>query len=129
MDQPVGFDASIYQPSLDFSFKNDTPNYVLVQSSWNSESQNLYFKLYGTPDGRTVEITEPVVSNIVAPPEPHYQDDPTLPKGTVKQIDFEAWGASSRFSRTVSRGGEVIYEDTFSSTYQPWRAVYLVGTN
>lgn len=129
LDQPVGFDASIYQPSLDFQFKNDTPNYVLVQSGWDSITQTLYFRIYGTPDGRTVEVTEPVVSNFIEPPKPLYQDDPELPKGTVKQIDFEAWGATSKFSRTVSKNGEILYQDNFSSTYQPWRAVYLVGTN
>ncbi|MBT6400985.1 hypothetical protein HN803_06760 [candidate division WWE3 bacterium] len=129
IDQPVGFDASIYQPSLDFQFKNDSPNYVLVQTSWNSGEQSLTFDIYGTPDGRTVEISEPAVSNYIAPPEPLYQDDDSLPKGTVKQVDFEAWGATSQFSRTVTKNNEVLHEDNFRSTYQPWRAVYLVGTN
>ncbi len=128
IDRPVGFDASIYQPSLDFQFKNDTPNHVLVQSEWDLATQTLAFKIYGTPDGRSVEITEPVVSGVTPPPDPLYQDDPNLPLGTTKQIDFEAWGASVYFSRTVTKGDTVLHEDTFNSMYQPWRAIYLVGT-
>src|SRR3989344_2922167 len=127
-DRPVGFDASVFQPSLDFQFKNDTPNHVLVATSWNLDEQTLTFKLYGTPDGREVEITEPVVTNEIAPPEALYQDDPTLDKGVVRQVDFSAWGATAQFSRTVTRGGEILSQDTFKSTYQPWRAIYLVGT-
>ena len=127
-DRPVGFDASVFQPSLDFQFKNDTPNHVLVATSWNLDEQTLTFKLYGTPDGREVEITEPVVTNEIAPPEALYQDDPTLDKGVVRQVDFSAWGATAQFSRTVTRGGEILSQDTFKSTYQPWRAIFMVGT-
>lgn len=127
IDKKVGFDASVYQPSLDFQFKNDTPNYILIQSSWNLPKQTLTFKIYGTPDGRTVEISEPVVTNLVAPPEALYQKDPTLLKGTIKQIDWSAWGANVSFTRLVKRGEKILQRDIFSSRYRPWQAVYLVG--
>jgi vancomycin resistance protein YoaR len=125
---PVGFDASIFQPTWDFQFKNDTPNYVLVQSSYNLNESSLTFKIYGTPDGRTVDISQPVVTNQSPPPPALYQDDPTLPKGVTKQVDYPAWGASVKFTRTVKRGDVVLFEDVFNSRYQPWRAIYLVGT-
>ncbi|OGC70236.1 hypothetical protein A2415_01020 [candidate division WWE3 bacterium RIFOXYC1_FULL_39_7] len=128
IDSKPGFDASIYQPSLDFQFRNDTPNYVLVQSEADPASATLKFKIYGTPDGRQVEITEPVITNQAPPPEAQYVDDPSLPKGTTKQVDFAAWGAHASFTRTVRKNGEILHNETFSSRYQPWRAVYLVGT-
>ncbi len=127
-NMPVGFDASIFQPTWDFQFKNDTPNYVLVQSSYDLNASSLTFKIYGTPDGRTVEISTPVVTNQIPPPPALYQDDPTLPKGVTKQVDFPAWGATVKYTRTVKRGGTVLFEDLFNSVYQPWRAIYLVGT-
>lgn len=127
-DAPIGFDASVYQPTLDLRFKNDTAHYVLVQASWDLNNYSLTFKLYGTPDGREVEISDPVVTNLTAAPAPLYQDDPTLAKGVVKQIDFSAGGASASFTRTVSRNDEVLYNDTFRSWYRPWRAIFLVGT-
>lgn len=127
-DLPVGFDAAIFQPSWDFKFKNDTEAYILVQAYANIEENSLTFKLYGTPDGRKVEISDPVISGQAPPPEPVYEDDPTLPKGTVQQVDYAVWGATSTFTRTVKKGDEVLYNDTFTSKYQPWRAVYKVGT-
>jgi len=62
------------------------------------------------------------------PPEALYQDDPTLPKGTTKQVDWAAWGARVSFTRRVFRGGELLQDDLFESRYFPWRAVYKVGT-
>ena len=128
IDKPVGFDAAVFQPSLDFQFKNDTPNYILVQLDAKPAENSISFRLYGTPDGRSVEITQPVISNQSPPPAPLYQDDPTLKKGITRQVDFPAWGASVSFSRTVKRADQVIYNDTFKSSYQPWRAIFMVGT-
>jgi vancomycin resistance protein YoaR len=127
-DGPPGLDASVFQPSVDFQFKNDTSSYILVQAYPDPKNYTLNFKIYGTPDGRKVEITKPVVTAVVPAPEPLYQDDPTLEKGKVKQVDWAANGANVSFNRTVQRGDEVLYEDTFTSKYQPWRAVYLKGT-
>ena len=127
-DQPVGFDAAIYQPSWDFRFKNDTEHYVLVQSEVDPANYTLKFQIFGTSDGRKVEITEPVVTGQTPPPPALYQDDPTLAKGVTKQVDFPAWGAKVTYSRTVTRDGEELFVDNFAGRYQPWRAVYLVGT-
>lgn len=127
-DMPVGFDAAVFQPSWDLKFKNDTNAYILVQTSANLEDYSLTFRLYGTSDGRSAEITEPIVTGITPPPEPLYENDPTLPKGTVQQVDYAAWGATSTFTRTVTRNGEELFSDTYTSKYQPWRAIYKVGT-
>ncbi len=127
-DMPVGFDAAVFQPSWDFKFKNDTKAYVLVHSYVSTEESKITFKIYGTPDGRVVEISKPVITGQTPPPEPLYEDDPNLKKGVTVQVDFPAWGATSVFTRTVKRGDEVLFTDTFSSKYQPWRAVFKVGT-
>jgi vancomycin resistance protein YoaR len=127
-DMPVGFDAAIFQPSWDFKFKNDTNAYVLIQAHSNLSENSLTFKIYGTPDGRSVEISEPVVTDQSPPPPPLYEDDPTLPKGVVRQVDYAAWGATATFTRTVRKEDTILFTDTFTSRYQPWRAVYKVGT-
>ncbi len=121
-----GLDAAIYYPSLDLRFVNNTPKYILI-SAYVSGTR-LIFDLYGTSDGRDVKISEPVVSNLRPAPEPKYQDDPTLPRGTVKQVDFAASGAIAKFTQTVRLNGSEIINDSFSSNYRPWQAVYLVGT-
>jgi vancomycin resistance protein YoaR len=100
----------------------------LVQTIVDPASARLQVDIYGTRDGRRVEMTEPVVSNIRPAPEPLYQDDPTLPKGTTKQVDFAAAGATSVFTRKVYKGDKLIIDDTIKSNFRPWQAVFLVGT-
>jgi len=127
-EPPVGFDATVYDPSPDLKFKNDTPAYILIESWWNVGQHTLCFEIYGTDDGRRIEISKSVIHSQSPPPEALYQDDPTLPKGTTKQVDWAAWGARVSFTRRVFRGGELLQDDLFESRYFPWRAVYKVGT-
>lgn len=125
----AGLDATVWAPAVDFVFKNDTPNHILVQAIVDSANAKLVVDIYGTSDGRQVKLSDPVVSNLKPPPPDKYQEDPTLPKGTVKQVDFSAWGATSVFTRKVFKGDQLIIDDTFKSYFKPWQAVYLVGTN
>lgn len=127
-DAPPGIDATVYYPSVDLKFVNDTNNYILIQSFMDPTNLSLTYKLYGKRDGREVTLTKPVITSVSAAPEPLYQDDPTLPKGQTKQVDFAASGANVVFSRTVKKDGKVIIDEKFNSRYAPWRAVFLVGT-
>ncbi len=127
-DSPPGLDATIYIPSVDLKFTNDTGNYILIQSSIDQSTQRLTFFLYGTSDGRKTEVSTPVITNQTPPPPPLYQDDPTRPKGSVEQTEFAAAGANVYFTRNVTRNGETIITDRFESNYRPWQAVYIRGT-
>jgi vancomycin resistance protein YoaR len=123
---PPGLDATIFYPSVDFKFKNDTTHHILVQAYVSGTT--LTVDLYGTSDGRTVSQSTPVfLSRTPALPEIR-QDDPTLPVGEIKQVDFAAAGANISFKRTVTKDGQTLYDETFRSNYRPWAAVYLVGT-
>lgn len=124
----TGYDATVYSPSPDLKFKNDTPAYILIKRVFDPKTTTLNFEFYGTSDGRQTEVSKPVIHSQTRPPAPLYQEDPTLPKGTTKQIDWSAWGAKVTITRQVTRGGEVIQDDSFFSSYKPWQAVYLVGT-
>lgn len=127
-DSPPGLDATIYSPSVDLRFTNDTGNYILIQTAVDPNIQRLTFFLYGTSDGRTTNVSSPVITSQTPPPAPLYQDDPTRPAGSLEQTDFAAWGASVYFTRTVEKNGKVIISDKFVSNYQPWQAVYIRGT-
>ena len=127
-DSPPGFDATVFVPSVDLKFKNDTGNHILVQTLIDPNVLRLTFELYGTKDGREVTISKPVISNESPPPPDVYQDDPTLPKGQIKQVDFAAWGTKVYFTRQVTKNGEVIISDRFDSNFRPWQAIYLRGT-
>jgi vancomycin resistance protein YoaR len=121
-------DATVFSPTHDLKFKNDTANYILIQAKTDIPNYTLVFEIYGTKDDRTVEITKPVILSQSPPPPDLYQDDPTLPKGTIKQVDWKAWGAKVTFNYKVTRNGENITEETFFSNFKPWQAVFLKGT-
>jgi len=127
-DSSPGIDATVYVPSVDFKFKNDTGHHILIQSILDPEELRLTFMIYGTNDGRISEVTTPIITNQTPAPETKFEDDPTLPIGTVKQVDFAAAGANTVFTRTVTRDGKVIISDTFKSNYRPWQAIFLRGT-
>lgn len=127
-DSPPGLDATVYAPHPDLVIKNNTPKHILIQSVYNEKNRTLAFEIYGTSDGRVANVTKPVITSQTPPPEDLYQDDPTLPIGTIKQIEYKAWGAKVRFDYKVERNNEIIFKKTFYSNYQPWQAIYLRGT-
>ena len=127
-DGPPGLDATVYVPSVDLKFKNDTNNYILVQTQINTEMQQLSVFLYGTKDGRSVLLSQPSITNRTPAPPDLYQDDPTLAKGIVKQVDFSAEGSKVSFAREVIKNGKKIISETFISNYAPWQSIFLRGT-
>lgn len=124
----VGLDATVYDPTADLKFKNDTPAHLLIQAYADTKNYKLTFELYGTHDGRIVTISKSRIWDQVPPPPDLYQDDPTLPAGQIKQIDWKAWGAKVAFDYKVERGNELLQDRTFYSAYRPWQAIYLRGT-
>ncbi len=127
-DSQPGFDATVFNPSADLKFKNDTGNAILIQTAIDSPHNKLTFTLYGKKDGRIAQISDVKLYDKKGPPPPSYQDDPTLKRGVIKQVDWPAGGAKTSFHYTVVKNGETIIDKTFFSSFRPWRAVYLVGT-
>lgn len=125
---PPGLDATVYAPSPDFKFTNNTGNHILITAKADPKNYSLIFEIYGTSDGRIAEITKPIISNSIAPPPDVYQDDPSLPVGTIKQVEYRAYGAKVSFNYLVTRNGEELFKKTFVSNYRPWSAVFLRGT-
>jgi len=125
---PPGLDATIYIPERDLKFKNDTPSHIIVVAKTDRKTNTLTFELWGTNDGRKTEVSKPAIRNSTPPPEPLYEEDSTLPKGTVKQADFAAWGADVTITRKVTRGQETLIDEKIFSHYKAWQAIFKVGT-
>jgi len=123
----VGLDATVYSPTTDLKFKNDTPNYLLIQPTIDNTNYSLVFDIYGTDDGRIATTTKPIISSQIAPADDLYIDDPTLPAGTINQTEHKAWGVKVSFNYHVERNGLVLIDQKFSSNYRPWQAVFLKG--
>lgn len=126
-DSLAGLDATVYVPLVDFKFVNDSPHWLLMETYVNPEARTLNWRFYSTSDGRSVDWQTTGLRNRVEPPEPLYQENPELDKGEIEQVDWEVDGADVTVTRTVSRGDQTILQDTFSTHYMPWRAVYEYG--
>ena len=121
-----GMDATIFTPTVDFKFRNDTAAYLLIDPVVDSTNGVITFNFYGTRPERTVAVSEPVITDVVKPEAPAYTVDETLAPGQMKQVEWEKEGMTVAVTRTIVENGTT-RTDTLRSNYQPWRAVYLVG--
>jgi vancomycin resistance protein YoaR len=122
----TGMDATVFPPTVDFRFTNDTPYWLLMETYLYGNRQ-LQWKFYSTSEGRSVEWTTSGPLNVKEAPEPLYRENDELPEGKIEQVDFEADGMDVIVNRTVTRSGEVLHQDTFRTHYLPWRAIYEFG--
>jgi vancomycin resistance protein YoaR len=128
-DSKPGYDATVYAPSADLRFKNDTGHAIAIFTHTDDESRLMRVELWGTKDGRISTLSNYSITNQTPPLPTLYQDDPTLPRGTRKQVDWSAPGARTSFDYTVkNKDGSTRIQKSFVSNFQPWQAVYLVGT-
>lgn len=121
----AGLDATVFVPVVDFKFVNDSSSWLLMETYMNGPS--LTWKFYGTDDGREVSWDTTGLMHVTEPPDPVYEENPDLDEGEIKQVDWAVAGADITVSRQVTRNGEVIITDTYSTHYIPWRAVYQYG--
>lgn len=89
-----GVDATIYYPQVDFKFRNDTDNYILIQTEMVGTT--LKFRYYGTKKKEGVLRGPTFISG---------SSDPNQPSKTV-------------FYRDIKVNGQVTKTDTFYTTYR-----------
>lgn len=123
----AGLDATVFVPIVDFKFRNDTPYWLLMETYVSTSNYSLTWKFYSTKDGRTVDYSSTGLTNIVKAPDPVYRENPDLPQGTKKQVDWAVDGATVTVTRTVTKNGQVIHSDRFYTKYQAWGDVFEYG--
>lgn len=121
----AGLDATIYGPHPDLRFVNDTGNYLLLQG--RAINNEVILELYGKKDGRTVEISKPVISKVIPPAPPKYIASNTLPLGQTKCSEIPHNGVTADAIYTVKYANGEVNEQKFHSVYQPWQKVCLIG--
>lgn len=89
---PPGFDATVYPPSPDLKFINDTPGHVLLQT--RIDGNKLFFEIYGTADGREVKVKGPTTTQ-------------KNPDGSLKTV----------LTQQIWRNGQLEREQIFRSSY------------
>lgn len=123
--EPAGMDATIYEPSPDLKFVNDTGHHVLINSYVKGDE--VIFEFWGTKDGRVVDPITPRIYNIAAPPAMKLVETLDLAPGKKKCTESAHAGADASFTYRVTYADGTEHSETFQSHYRPWQAVCLVG--
>ena len=123
-----GTDSTLYEPSVDFKFLNDTGNYLLLQTSIDYAKQQLVFTLWGKSDGRSGSYTHPTVSKWIPAGAPQDIVVETLKPGEKKcQAAFRGAVASFVYTRFTSSSEKI--ERVFDSYYRPLPKICMVGAS
>ena len=107
---PLGLDAAVFDPGVDFRWTNDTASPVFLYS-WVSDT-SVTFDVWTLPTNRMVTFTDAVQRNFVDVPADQ-PADPAFPKG------YAIKGRDTIRTRTVVENGTVIHRDTWFSHYAP----------
>ena len=92
--KPIGFDATVYIPAPDLKFVNNTNNHILLNTF--VEGNELVFQIFGTKDGRVVEVDGPHITQ-------------RKPDGSMKTYFIQ---------KVSDKNGNLIINDIFRSFYQ-----------
>jgi vancomycin resistance protein YoaR len=124
---PVGFEATVYQPTKNLKFKNDTGKTLLIQAEWDERKETLAFYLFGRAPDRKVTVSAPVVTDFKPAAQPSYTADPNVRLGSQRRIDVPMQGMTSVITRRVVMPDGKVRNDRTRSVYKPWGAVYAVN--
>jgi len=108
---PIGLDAAVFDPGVDFRWTNDTSSPVFLWS-WVGDT-SVTFDVWGMPTGRTVTFSDAAQTNFVDVPKDQ-PADPAFPAG------YAIRGRTVYRTRTVTDStGAVVHRDNWASYYAP----------
>ena len=121
----LGRDATVYWPSLDLKFVNDTKSWVLVKGF--AESDGITVSVYGG-ERRRVESSAGTMTVTGTSPVKRVKD-PKLPVGQTVVEESGTSPSRTSVDRTVySPDGTLIHEETWNTSYKGETRVVRVGT-
>jgi vancomycin resistance protein YoaR len=121
---PLGLDATV-SGSQTMRFRNDTPNAILIRGF--ASPGYVHYEIWSVPNGRTVSLSRPSVSNVVKGYDTTVQTA-SLPAGTSERTEWPVDGKDVVVTRTVrDAAGHVIHRDTFVSHYHRMVGINRIG--
>lgn len=121
-----GLDATIYLGGPDLKIVNDTGKHIVVQAYTKNEYE-LYFILYGTSDGRSIEMEGPYLSNNQNPPQTIYKETTDLKPGVKKEVEHAHKGFDALWYRIIKGADGAIIKETIQTKYKAMPAKVMVG--
>ena len=125
---PIGLDATIYDPVQDLVFTNDTKHHILIQNEIDLESLDLYFRFWGTSDGRTVRLDGPFSYHYTGMPDPVYIDTKEISAGEIQLDKYGHVGFKVDWYRYILKyDAKEEEKELFHSRYNAIAPRYLRG--
>ena len=126
---PVGLDATVWiagpHSQQTMSFVNDMQYPILIKGI--NQPNTVTFEVYGVPDGRTVNLSKPVITNAQTA-KTYFEYTDSLAPGKQQLVEFTVNGFDSVVVRTVKdASGNIIHQDTFKSNYKTIDGLIMVG--
>jgi vancomycin resistance protein YoaR len=121
----LGRDATVYWPSLDLKFVNDTEHWVLVKGF--AESDGITVAIYGGEE-RRVESSSGTRVITGVPPVRRIMDR-TMLKGTTVVEEYGTSPSRTSVERTIyGENGKLLSEETWNTNYRGETRIVRVGT-
>jgi vancomycin resistance protein YoaR len=122
---PLGRDATVNYPDVDFRFRNDTKGWIYIRARY--DTTGIAIMLLGRPTNRRVVSVAGALEEI-GPPEVEQEPDPTLFVGERVIEDLGEPARAVTVTRTVYVGDKVLYRETWHTTYRFEPKIVRVGT-
>jgi vancomycin resistance protein YoaR len=121
---PLGLDATV-SGSQSMRFRNDTAFPILIRGF--ASPGMVRFEIWSVPNGRTVSLSRPQVSNVV-PGADSVVRTTSLKKGTSLRIEWPVDGKDVVVTRTVrDASGRVIHHEVYVSHYHRMIGINQIG--
>ena len=124
---PIGIDATIFSPGLDFKFRNDTEHPIMLRAFADEKLGALTFEVWGVNDGRRVEIVDHELRDWEDPPPDQGIVEPTEDPEFEEQVEWSKRGVLAAFTRVIAWPDGNETRSTFRSSFVPWPNRYVVG--
>jgi vancomycin resistance protein YoaR len=122
---PTGRDATVNYPDVDLKLRNDTGRWIVIKASY--DESGILVRLLGGGRERRVESIE---GPLEATGQPRTQriPDPSMFVGKRLVVDHGEPARAVVVERIVYQGGEVLYHETWTTSYRYEKRIVRVGT-
>ncbi len=126
---PLGADATIAEPTIDFKFRNDYDYPVYIESyTYNGYVTVAVYGKETRPSNRTIEF-ESVTEQTISPPADVVTEDPSQPEGYEQVTQSAHTGYVAAFYKLVYVDGVLESRELLNrSTYQAYPRYVTKGT-
>ena len=122
-----GLDATVFPPYADMKFRNNTDQYLMINST--NHGKSTYVAVVGTKPNWTVTLSPEKRYDYVAPPsKPIYTTSPLYAKGRVITLEHPTPGLTTEVTRTVRSPDGTVRTLTLKSIYKASPLQVLTGT-